>query len=503
MSTLRGGQLFIPDSAAEIRGDLLTDFRLEAIAGGVENPAVQPGTDNYFFFTASANCAYLQYANFGIIRPSITPLGAEGEDLEAWRKALNLPVVGASGATGRLTVTVAAGATVTIPAGTQFLLPNGKRGRVQPAAVGIADGADVSVVMIDKGTVTNAKAGTKVRFQNPPFNVATEARVSINGPLTGGYDAETEPRKRERILNRMGNTPGGGNWGHVREVAFNALATVQDCYVYPALGGPASQKTVVIREFDVENIDFSRAFSSGGLSIVESALHSNLPSEMQIKIATVAEESTDIALKLKLPASSLAGGNGLGWIDQAPWPPVGTGPVSVSAATSSTALRINAATVQRPIPGQTHIAWWSPAEQKFHTQLVVALGASQTSGAWDVVLAAPLVDKTGASPAVGDYISPAAANLAGYRRTFLRLMGALGAGENAVTTESRRKRHPFVAEGAPISITEVWKADFLRAHAEIENGDFLGLTVATPTIPSTIDDPPNVLVPRHFGIYLQ
>lgn len=503
MSTLRNGQLFIPDSAAEVRDDLLTDFRLEAIAGGVENPAVQPGTDNHFFFTAVANCGYLQYANFGIIRSAITPLGAEGEDLEAWRKALRLPVVDATGASGKLTISVAAGATVTISAGTQFLLPNGKRGRVQPAAVGKADGDDIDVLMFDKGSVTNAKAGTKVRFQNPPFNVDTQARVSINGPLTGGYDAETEPRKRERILNRMGNTPGGGNWGHVREIAFNALATVQDCYVFPALGGPASQKTVVIREFDFAHNDFRRAFSSGALSLVENALHSNLPSEMQVKVSTVAEEATDISLELELPASSLVGGNGLGWTDQIPWPPQGTGPVAVSVASSSTAFRLNAVTAVKPFPGQTHLAWWSPQDQKFYVGLVVGLGASQTSGAYDVVLAAPLVDSTGAAPAVGDYISPAAANLNGYRATFLRLMNRLGAGENAVTTESRRKRHPFVADGAPISITNAWLADFIKSHAEIEDGDFITVTKATPTIPSTIDDAPNVLVPRHFGIYVQ
>jgi hypothetical protein len=503
MSTLRSGQLYIPDSPAEIRDDLLTDFRLEAIAGGVTNPAVQPGTDNYFFFTATANCGYLQYSNFAALRPAITPLGAEGDDLEAWRKALGLPVVAASGATGKLTVGVATGATVTIPVGLQFVLPNGKRGRVSATAMSVVNGADVSVLMIDKGAVTNAKAGTKVRFQNPPFNVDVEARVSINGPLTGGYDAETEPRKKERILNRMGNTPGGGNWGHVREIAFNALATVQDCYVYPALGGPASQKTVIIREFDFENNDFTRAFSSAGVSIVENALHANLPSEMQIAVDTVGEEPTDVSFELDLPLSSLAGGNGLGWVDQAPWPPAGTGPVAVTSASSSTTFRLDAATATPPVAGQTHVAWWSPQDQKFFVGLVVSLGASQTSGAWDVVVAAPFVDSTGTAIAAGDYVSPAAANLTGYRTTFLKLMNKLGGGENAVTTESRRKRHPFVADGAPISITNRFLTSFIQAHDEIEDGDFLTVTVTTPSVPLTLDDPPNVLVPRHFGVYVQ
>ena len=39
MSTLRSGQLYIPDGSEEIRDDMLTDFRLEAIAGGTGSEA--------------------------------------------------------------------------------------------------------------------------------------------------------------------------------------------------------------------------------------------------------------------------------------------------------------------------------------------------------------------------------------------------------------------------------------------------------------------------------
>jgi hypothetical protein len=499
--------LFIPDSADVIRDDLLTDFRLEALKFGVTQPNVGPGSDDWIFFTAVANAGMLQYAGIAGVRPAITPLTATGDDLENWRAQLGLPVVSASPASGKLTVTVAAGASATIPTNQQFILPNGKRGKTNAPHVGVTDESDVSVVMIDTGELSNAEAGTKVRWINPPFNVATEARVSVNEPLTGGFDAETEPRKRARILNRLGNTPGGGNWGHIREIAFNELATVQDCYVYPALGGPASSKTTIIKAFDPKRNDFNRAFSSAAIEVVRNALHRELPSPMETVIGTVAEESVDIALAIEIPDSSLAGGNGLGWTDQEPWPNSGnlvSGRVQVTTVTSSTAIRVTTtAASDDPIAGQTHVMWWSRNDQRFRVALIVtATETGAGTGVWDIELDKPFVDSNAEMVQVGDFISPAAEGYANYRETFLALMGELGAGENVNTTNPRYKRHPFVEDGgAAISITFAWLSRFIEAHDEVTDASFGYRSATTPTIPASIDDDPNVLAPRNFGVY--
>jgi hypothetical protein len=483
---------------------MLSDFRLAARSFSVNEPGVQPGTDNWFFFTAVANAGMLQYANIATVRPSLTPIDSTGEDLERWRIALGLPVVEPSPSSGKLTVSADPGVSVTVPDGQQFVLPNGLRGRVAGAHIGVTDESEISAVCIDTGSQTNAESGTKVRFQNPPFGLKTEARVSTSSPLTGGFDEETEPRKRERVLNRLGNSPGGGNWGQLREIAFNALPSVQDCYVYPALGGPASEKTVVIREFDYDRNDFHRAMSDGAVAIVREEIQKKNSGSIEGVVDTVDEQSADVALFLELPASSLAGGNGLGWVDQSPWPPYNagnSGRVTATAVTSATQITVSAVTTVSPIAGIHHITWWAPGDQKPRTVLIT--GKSGGTGAWVLTLETPLIDSDGTTVAVGDFISPAAVGMANYRETFLRLMGALGAGENVTPGSGdtpRRLRHPFISDGAQIGITGKFLADFLRAHPEIEDGSFAYLPTVTPTVPGSVDDRPKVLVPRHFSV---
>ena len=505
MPALAPGQVYVPESAAELREDFLTDFRLAARLAGVTEPesSVAPGTDNWFFATAVSNAGMLQYANLANMRPGLTPLTATGEDLEDWRKALGLPVVEPSPAAGKITCGVNPGVTISVPDGQQYILPNGLRGRVSGTHPSVADGDDVSVIAIDTGVQTNAESGTVIRWVSPPFGLKTEARVSDSEPLEGGFDEETEPRKRERILNRLGTSAGGGNWGQLREITFNRLPSVQDCYVYPALGGPASEKVVVIRAFDPSRNDYRRAMRDAAVALVRDAIHKSNSGSIEIPVQTVGEDESDVAISVSIPSSSLAGGNGLGWLDQSPWPPdTGySGYVYVSAVTDADTITVSSATSVAPIAGLHHIAWWAPGEQRFYTRLITE--ASGGSLAWVLTLDAPLVDSDGTSVAVGDYISPAAVNLDAYGATFLKLMGALGAGENTTPSGGdipRRLRHPFISDGAQIGITGKFLASFMRAHSEIEDAEFSYLPTPSPTVPSNLAAAPRVLIPRHFSI---
>ena len=508
MADLVVGQFYLPDSADVIRDDMLTDYRLEALkwtqSVGAPDPAVQPGTDNYFFFTAAANAGMLQYSNLATLRPAMTPLFATGDDLETWRLTLRLPSIGASPAAGKLTVAVTGGGTITITDGKQFVLPSGLRGQVAGTHLGVSDGSDVSVVMVDKGAATNAPAGTKVRFVDPPFNLVTEAKVSVNGPLTGGYDTETEARKRERVLNRLGAQPKAGNWSHLREIAFNALASVQDCYVYPALGGPSSCLIVVVKQFDRELLDFHRAMGTGAVQLVRDAIHAVMPGENEHVIGTVTEQAADLALYLSIPASVMAGGNGQGWVDQLPWPPQGSGShVSVTSVANSYQFTVNAATSVAPLPGLTHVSWWSPQDMSFHTGLVTAVSGS--TGAWAVTVDSPMIDKSGASIAIGDYVSPPAVNADRYASKLLDLFEELGAGEmtSDIYRLPRALRHPLISDGVQTTLQGGFLSKFTEAHAEISNSAIAYAPTAAPSVPATVDDTPNILVPRNFGIYVQ
>ncbi len=509
MATISDTQtLRIPDSAEAIRDQLLTDVRLELRNVGITDPeaSVAPKTDNYIWATAQANAGILQFAFIGQIRPSITPLFATGNDLERWRLALKLPVVQPTGATGRLTITVNGGASLTLTQGQQFTLPNGLRGQVTTTQTGLSDGSDVSVSMIDTGDKSNAVAGTIVRWVNPVFNLGSTARVSLNRPLVGGFDAETDSRKRERILNRLGNSPGGGNFGQLREIAFNALASVQNCFVYPALGGPSSTKVVVLKAFDAGRNDFSREFDESAAAFVRSKIQEIVSEGVDIPVTPVLDEQTSLAFGLTLPSSSLAGGNGSGWLDAVPWPQQaspGT-PCTVSLTTSSKSITVTGCSAVAPIDGVTRVAWWSPQDMTFRVGLVTS--HTGTGPSFLINLQDPFVDSTNTQVSIGDYISPPAERMADYRDKLLSLFEALAPGENTadVNRLPRAQRNPTVSDGgADSDITNAFATRFIRDFAEISDAEILSATKTTPTVPVSIDLQPNVLVPQHFGIYVQ
>lgn len=501
--------LRIPGSAEEIRAQILMDLRLEMRAVGITDPeaSVAPYTDNWIWATGQANAGMLQYAAIADVRSAITPLNATGNDLERWRQAVKLPVVEPSGASGKLTVTVNGGGSVTVPQGQQFILPNGLRGQASFTHSGVTDGSDVAVGMIDKGSSTNTIAGTKVRWVNPPFNLATDARVSINRPLTGGFDSETEARKRERVLNRMGNSPGAGNFGQLRELAFNALASLQGAWVYPALGGPGSVKLVLAKGFDRDRNDFSRELDSSAAAFVRSEIQKTFSEGIDLPVNVAADEAADFAVALELPASSLSGGGGTGWLDAVPWPaPASPTKVTVTAASDSRNITVDAVTAVAPIAGVTRIAWWSSQDMQFRTGLVVAVDPASVSGTWILTLQDPFVDSTNTTIAVGDYISPPAERMDAYASTMLDLFEVLAPGENTADANRlpRAQRNPTVADGgADSQITAAFVAKLIRDHDEISDAETSYAPLTIPTVPASVDDPPNVLVPRHFGIYVQ
>lgn len=500
------GEIYVPASAEEIRDDFLTDIRLEAIKQGVANPPVLPGSDWHVLGTALANIALIQYSNLRISSDNSNVLTATGQDLDSIREAYGLPQVPASPATGKLIVSVVGALPITIAGGTEFVLPNGLRGQVDGIHINVFNGDEVSVVTIDTGNDANLEANTIVSFVAPPINLETEARVSVNDPLTGGSDEETDERKRARILNRLQTVPAGGNWGDLIETSLNALATLQYAFVYPALGGPGSCKVVLCKSQDPDNDDFSRRMTSAAVNIIRSAIFNKMPSPMEIVVQSVAEESFDASLTVEVPNAATSGGNGQGWIDQAPWPPLVVadggrcvvGPVLLPGSQ----VYVTANTAVSPIAGQTHIAWWSSVDQRFYTRLVTAV--SGASPAWTLTLDAPLVDSKNNSPLAGEFISPAAVNMENYGNTWRSITNRLGPGENTSDANRipRSKRHPFEDDGDWYSSLTIQQLKSMAInHPEIIDVSWSYRSTISPTVPALVSTAPNVLLPRHFGIY--
>lgn len=474
-------------------------MRLGGVAAGVDYPTA-PGSDGHILATAVANVQLLGFMNVNSAESAANALDATGEDLDRIREAEGLPEVQPSKAAGKIVITVS-GAT-TIPGGTPGTLPNGLAFVTVGTVANPADRQAIDVELVDAGSDGNLAGGSTVSFDAPPVNVASEAVVSEAFPLRGGSDGEDDARLRQRIINARRNRPAGGNWAQLRQWALEAVPSIQDAYVYPALGGPGSTKVVPVRPFDFDLNDYSRVLGDVELQSVRSFIQSKMPVPQEVVIQAAADEALDVTLKLALPASAQAGGNGQGWADPAPWPPTPTQAVTITSVNAGNdQITVDAATSTSPLAGLTHVAWWSALDRKFYSRLVVAVSGS--SGAWVLTLESPLLGVTGDGPAAGDYVSPAAFRLDDYAMQWMTVVGGFGPGEN--TTDSgrlpRAKRNPFLTDEDPAELTNETISRWSRNFAEISNFSLLYSNLTAPTVPTSVATAPNVLVPRKFAIY--
>jgi hypothetical protein len=499
---LEADSIYTPTGAAEIRDDFLTDVRLEArdIAGISQDEVdklVRPKSDWHITGTALGNLGILQYNNIRIADIDSDVLTARGEALDRKREGLGLKEVPPSTSTG----TMAALGPIPVLANDVLVLPNGLRVQVDGVAPG-GTSSGVPIVSIDTGDDVNAEAGTVLRFVSPPVGWPAEAPLIT--ALTGGADEETDERKRDRILNRLRHPPAGGNWGHVVGIALDASAAIQYTFVYPALGGPGSSKVVLVKDIDPDLWDFTRTPTDAQVNLVRQALYAELPSPMELVVQSAAGENADVAIKVAIPSAESSGGNGRGWVDEDPWPPLegGDTKVTISVVTDSTNITVDATTTTTPVAGQSHIAWWSSVDQKFYKRLITAVSGG--TGAWVLTLDAGLVDHNNAVAVVGEYISPDAVSIDEYGKTWQGVMSHLGPGENTVAAYAlpRAARHPFPTEGWPTDLAVSELAKLLSEHGDtISNIDWSYRSITTPTVPGSVATAPNVLVPRHFGIY--
>lgn len=491
---------YVPANAAQIRDDFLTDLRLAAIEAGVAEPPVHEGTDWHLLGTAIGEMGLGQYANIRIGEERTNILDAVGDDLKRESQALGLPELEPSKASGRLRVEVVSG-TATFQAGALAVLPNGKTVQVV-ARQTVVNGGEVDVEATEAGTSGNAKGGTVASWLSPPVNAKSAATVSTSAPLTLGLDAESDDHRRKRILNKLQNSPAGGNWAHIRELGLNASPAFRDVFVYPALGGPASCKVVPVKAFDAVNGDWSPVPTTAQMQTLRAALGAELSDSVEIVKQAPAAVDLNATLLVTVPNAKAAGGDGNGWTDQTVWPLLeiaDAGVVTVSAVTSPTQVTVTAQTATPPTGAQSHVMWWSTLDQKFHVRTV--LSSSGSSGAWALTFDAPLTDSAGFGPAVGDYISPALVHADKYRSTWLAIAESFGPSENTADPNRlpRALRHPLAATEQGPTMTQAQLTAFQSAHAEVSDLAW-GVTSAL-AVPAAVLSAPEVFRPARFGIY--
>lgn len=499
------GQIYFPGTPAELRSQMLRDLRLGAIEDGISDPPVEPGTDWYGLADSTSRICFIGISNGNIRDDAANVLTATRKNLEDLRERFGVEKQLPSGSTGAVVIGIVG--STTINEGQQLLLPNGLRLAVVGNYINPSDQSEIAVRAIDVGEETNLGGGELVRFAStPPINVKTEAYVSKSAPLTGGISEESDERKRRRILNKLRNVPGGGNWAHVRKIANDTDGSIDDCFVYPALGGPGTFLAVPVRPMNAALKQFTRAPSAGQIQRIRAALFAEFADAVNVKLRAPTDQTVDFGVEIQIPDSSLSGGNGQGWVDGTPWPQLeaaDAGRVSITTpALNGRQITVTAATAVAPVPLVTNVSWWSTNDGRFYTSLVTAVGGS--SGAWVLTLQKPFVDSDGDPCVAGEFISPAAVNIARYGDTWLSLFGGLGPGEMLSSADSRRprsSRHPYVSREWPSDWADALLRRLADNHSEITSWSREYASATSPTIPATVDDSPNILVPGNVGFY--
>lgn len=490
---------YTPKTRDEIRQQILDDQEYLMRGAGVSDPPVGLGTDAYIRADAVAGALLIAYANVDQAKAQSVYWTATGTRLQEHRAGLGVPEQSATVAAGRVRVAVT-GSPVSLTASHEFTLPNGMRGHVAAAVVGVVNGQEVAVEMLDAGEGGNADGGTVVTWASPPLGMSTSATVSNVVPLRGGADAATDPEVQAAIRERVQGRPGSANEAQLRELAKSSGVAVQECYVYPALGGPSSAKVVPVKAIIPGDADFSRAHDSDALARIRAAVQAETPIGQEVVVQPPAESPTDVCLLMALQPAATAGGDGTGWANATPWPPAHSRLVRVEifSVNSEVSVTLAVDTSTAPLDGVTQIAWWSPHDQAFHLYRVESHSGSP--GLWVLTVDRSMTDSLGNPPSVGDLVSPASVGVELYGDTWRELMGGLAPGENK-TGDSRALRIPGTLEGASPSVDDALLLGVRKAHGEVLGCSYGYRSQTTPTVPADVETAPNLLTLRNFGIY--
>ena len=463
---------------------------LQLIAG-IQNPNVSYGTDHYIIGTAIGKLAELASYNAIVAADAQMADTAVGEDLYRIAKIYDLALKPAGGSAGSLVLT--SSNTAAVSSGQQLIDPTGLRYQV---AVGgsYADSDQILITSIDTGSGTNIAAGTSLRWVSPPAFVAPTALVATGG-MTGGVDAEDDEGLRARLLERLRNPAGGGNWSQFAKAAESSSTAVQKAFVYPAYNGPSTVMVAVVTAPTKtnKNRNVNSLIVNG---TVKPAVQSIVFEGVEIMVTTVQNQTTDVAIGLALPASASTSppGPGGGWLDGTPWPD-STPNSAVYAMTDNQHLTVYS--ISAPLAGVSRFIYIDSNWNIYHRK-VVSYVPGPLSNLWTIT-----VDSPCPGIQVGDWISPDAVNMDTYVAGLLNVFGKLGPGE--ITTNASLLPYAY---RRPYTSTD-WRSDIgpsilkfiSNLGAEILDVRYLVASSTSPSIPTLVTDGPKILVPRHVGFY--
>jgi len=501
----------------EIRDGFLRDMRLL-----IPGAKTQAGSDYYAIGSALSGALAPVYANGKYLEREYDPKTASDASLQRLATIYGVPKRGDEYASGTITVTTSYA--TSLPDGS--VLTNDSTGdryeSVGITAVGGSLSATVNAIAQEAGTGPNASPGTSLTLESPPPGFNPKAVVVS---ISGGDNAWDRKRWADEIMKTMRSRPGAGNIAHVLALA-NAVAGVEQAFVYPALRGSGTLDVIVV----TSQASGSRVAGTALLNRVLGALQfgikesggvflPGIPEDVfkNTKVSAAVEE--DCTLTVAFEASQ-----------QNPftaWPPQGSGYVDfavattwykVSSASSATSFVVgqpSTGTIVSPVAGD-EIGLYFPSVG-FVKGII---GTVTGTGPWTLSISSWSTTPTD-SPNVGAVLAPWCSQLpkiatvaSGVQSgAVMDYFAALGPGEMTGLTSddvTRRRRWPRVGDFSPYDGSALWPTDISKRMISLLSSQTDGLDFdvsATPDYPAVpaapyIDAgaPPGILVPYQINV---
>lgn len=419
----------------------------------------------------------------------------------------NLPVLGASGASGPVNAPAAVGTvfvgstTVPDPVAHQCTSPAGLRFQNLFTTITPAGGvAALTLQGIDTGPETNLDVGVELTWSNGPPGAPEKAAVTTK--LSGGLAAETDAQYGRRVLDTMRRKEGAGNNAQLRAWARQATVAVEDAFIYACAKHGGSVRIVVTQKRGDTLGPTARIASIGTLADVTSYMTPPgspvLPTPPLVLVTAADGEACDMVMGMSMPT-----GQASGYVDIDPWPTLGgaTPQTQITAVTSQLIFQITRGTgIAVPPVTAPSLMLWDDDTSRFESLSVTSITAAG-GDLFNVVLSSAAI-----TPLVAQYISPDSARRLTIAKAVDTYFDHLGPGELIDLTSDDRShrayRYPRTNEESPLragSGIESWLRDGLGAAlADFTLDD---ISIATPTLPTDPVDEPNLLVAGDIGIY--
>jgi len=479
-------------SLESLRDKIVNDIRRLKIRAGITRPNVALGSESAVKAEAYASAVLELYAKVAALQDATMPDAAEGDDLARLADVLKgLKASVGAGASGN--VIAACSGSVTYAVGQQCTTPDGLRYEVVITTLA-SNGDPVPIRGIDVGKRTDKDAATIVTWSSPPSGSDVTAIVD-SGKLTGGKDADNDARLRARLQSAMRHPAASGSWADFAGWAEGASASIEKAFVYPAVQGPGTVHVAVLIPA-IEDTYYTREASASLVNTAALAIVAKNPEHADVLTTAGADEDVNVVLTLSLPAHRVDGGPGGGWLNEEAtrWPANGTTPTYATrlsaAPVSGTVIRVT--TYAAPVAG-AYIAIWSTSNKRFEHSRIKS--ATLVGGAvYELTLYTAIDTSIIAS---GDYVSPDAENLDDYGKTLAQTFATLGPGEKTSTAAllPRAYRHPLNTDSWNSAFTSKHIGQISILHDEVSH---VGVSVpatlpSTPTVTTSVTDPPNVL----------